>query len=371
MIPKRILQFFTLLSALVFLAGLTQKTWGTDKENHPEPLRLILADTMTVSDFQHFNKLPTEIITRIFNIRQLSDTIRSLKSYGLSENALSVRTKVVLSEFREEHSRNPFRFTLHFVVAILFLGIVFILIRKSLISPSCRKYLYFISLMIFGLGFNSSPSPMGPLNDTISLLGNWSEILHPRLWAILTYLLLVIVANKFICSWACQFGVLQDLIFRLNRNSSDNKALVRQYKLPFTLSNSFRVFFFFVTVFISVCWAVNIIDIVNPFTIFNGMNGQIAGWTFIGAILSISLFIYRPWCSLFCPFGLLGWLFEKISIYKIRVNANTCTECNDCVEACPSDAMKAILENKSNLPDCFSCGSCINECPNGSIRFGR
>ena len=37
------------------------------------------------------------------------------------------------------------------------------------------------------------------------------------------------------------------------------------------------------------------------------------GIGFVGLILASSLFIYRPWCHFFCPFGLVGWLVEKIT----------------------------------------------------------
>jgi polyferredoxin len=276
---------------------------------------------------------------------------------------------VNVAEFREEHSRNPFRFKLHFILSIMFMALVFYLTQKSRINKATRKYLYLASIIVFGLGFNSNPSPMGPLKDTISLFGNIPEIFHPRLFALLTYLIIVVAANKFICSWVCQFGVLQDLLFRLNQNRNTDKVFFKQLKIPFILSNSIRIAFFSLTTIISSLWAINIIDPINPFAVFSGLEIKLFGWCFIGIILAASIFVYRPWCHLFCPFGLLSWLFEKLSIYKIIVNYNTCTSCNTCVVSCPSDAMEAILKNKKTLPDCFSCGTCLDECPNGSIKF--
>jgi polyferredoxin len=210
---------------------------------------------------------------------------------------------------------------------------------------------------------------MGPLRDTIALFGNAEDILHPRLFAILTFLALVVIANKFICSWVCQFGVLQDFLFRLNRNPEDNRGLVRQYKLPFAVSNSVRVVFFAAISFISFFWAFNIIKSIDPFGIFDPAEVAYLGWGFIVCLLVLSLFIYRPWCHLFCPFGLLGWVFEKISIYKIKVDYELCTACNECSDSCPSDVMEAILKRDEVLPDCFACGTCITECPTNAISF--
>lgn len=33
---------------------------------------------------------------------------------------------------------------------------------------------------------------------------------------------------------------------------------------------------------------------------------------FVGAMLILSLFTWRPWCHFFCPFGLAGWVAESV-----------------------------------------------------------
>jgi ferredoxin len=83
----------------------------------------------------------------------------------------------------------------------------------------------------------------------------------------------------------------------------------------------------------------------------------------------LSLFIYRPWCHFFCPFGLIGWLAEKISIFNIKVDYNKCISCEACSKACPSTVMDAILKQDRIIPDCFSCGTCIESCPADAITF--
>jgi len=91
------------------------------------------------------------------------------------------------------------------------------------------------------------------------------------------------------------------------------------------------------------------------------------GGIFLASLLIASLFLYRPWCHLFCPFGLVGWLVEKISLFKINVDYKSCIGCLACEKACPSTVMGAILRRDRTIPDCFSCGTCIEVCPTGSI----
>jgi len=87
------------------------------------------------------------------------------------------------------------------------------------------------------------------------------------------------------------------------------------------------------------------------------------------SILLLSLFVYRPWCQMFCPFGLVGWLVEKTSLFKVKVDYDSCISCEACAKACPSTVMNAILKRTNVIPDCFACGTCINICPTDSIRF--
>jgi len=180
---------------------------------------------------------------------------------------------------------------------------------------------------------------------------------------------MVVLANKFICSWGCQIGTLQDFIFRLNRDSKDRKGIFGQIKIPFIISNSIRIIFFAALTAVAFLWAIDIVEPVDPFKIFKPHVIGLAGGIFLGLVLVISLFVYRPWCHFFCPFGLVGWLAEKISIFKIKVDYNKCISCQACSKACPSTVMDAILKQNKIIPDCFSCGNCIEVCPVKAISF--
>ena len=88
-----------------------------------------------------------------------------------------------------------------------------------------------------------------------------------------------------------------------------------------------------------------------------------------GVMLIAAPFIYRPWCHLICPFGMVSWFFEKLAVYRIKVNYHECIACDLCERACPSTVMGAILKRDRVIPDCFSCGNCIDSCPTNAIRL--
>ncbi len=184
------------------------------------------------------------------------------------------------------------------------------------------------------------------------------------------FLIIVFFANKYICTWGCQAGTLQDLIFRINQTNTLQAVLGKQIKPPFVLTNTVRTVFFCVFIFISFFWGIDIIDPINPFNIYNPVHLGVIGGLFVGMLLVSSLFVYRPWCHFFCPFGLVGWIVEKASYNKINVKYETCIACEKCVTACPSTVMGAILKgNKKTIPDCFACYTCREVCPTDSIRF--
>ena len=73
---------------------------------------------------------------------------------------------------------------------------------------------------------------------------------------------------------------------------------------------------------------------------------------------------------MFWPVGLVGWVFEKLSWHKIKVDYEACISCEACSRACPSTVMGAILKrDKKVIPDCFACGTCIPACPVDAISF--
>ena len=157
----------------------------------------------------------------------------------------------------------------------------------------------------------------------------------------------------------------------MNRTRRSSKAILgRQIKVPFVLTNSIRVLFFGVFTLSALLWGLDIIDPVDPFKIYNPAHLGITGAIFVAILLFASLFVYRPWCHFLCPFGLVGWLVEKISLVRIRVNYGTCIACQRCVTACPSTVMGAIYRgDKLTIPDCFACYTCREVCPTDSISF--
>jgi len=368
---RTISYFIIIVLVVVSTSVLSSRLWSGEQEQLPERIAVNIDSNVTITEFGKKYHLDRKSLKNIFTLKSPDDLKKQVADFGINEELLSKKVNQVLAIQAENESKNWFKIPLKGILWIVFLLAVFILMRKGRITARNRKWIYMAAVGVFGVILGSDPSPMGTVKDAIVLLGSTGVIFPPRLIAFGIFLLMVILANKFICSWGCQFGTLQDLIFRLNRNRKDSKGLFGQVKIPFIVSNSIRILFFLIMILVAFFWAADIIGAIDPFKIFKPQVIGIVGGLFIGLILVLSLFVYRPWCYFFCPFGLVGWLAEKVSFFKIKVDYDKCISCEACSKACPSTVMDAILKQDRVIPDCFSCGTCIETCPVNAISFER
>jgi ferredoxin len=52
-----------------------------------------------------------------------------------------------------------------------------------------------------------------------------------------------------------------------------------------------------------------------------------------------------------------------------KINKEECTACEECVEACPAEAI-SIKDEAATIDEgeCTECGACIDTCPSGAIK---
>ena len=363
---KHYFKVFLYWAALAaFVVGgslLSSGLWGGKAESLRADMPLVYKPGMTAAQFSEVNRLPREVGESVMGAREAM--LPYLDPSSLPEDELRSMVQRELALHNEEVSKNWRKIAIKFGLWLLFLGVVFVLLRRGLVKGVLRNWLYFVGVAVFGVALGADPSPMGTVKDAIVLYGTSGAVFPPRLIALVVFLLLVVAANKFICSWGCQLGVLQDLLFRLGRASG-----LRQYKPAFAAVNAVRVLFFLAMTGAALLFGLDLVEPVDPFKIYNPLAAGSWGWGFITLLLGASLLVYRPWCHLLCPFGLVGWLAEKISIYRITVNYSACLACGACEKACPSTVMGAILRRDRSIPDCFSCGDCLAVCPAKAVSF--
>ena len=246
-----------------------------------------------------------------------------------------------------------------FVLWIAVIVTATILLRRHKVTSKVRLAFIGGGVLVFGLVYGLltrgglNPNPVFSVRNLLVIVLVKHQLLLPVVAMLVILLLMVWVSNKSICGWGCQLGLLQDLLHRVN---------LPKWKPPFWLSNTVRVIAFVALVVGLAVAGLDWIGIIDPFKLFQ-FNFTLAIGLFSVVILVASLFIYRPWCHFLCPFGLLGWLVEQVSLFRPRINREACKECKLCVKACPTNAMADFYDGKKIHADCFACGACIEACP--------
>jgi polyferredoxin len=78
-----------------------------------------------------------------------------------------------------------------------------------------------------------------------------------------------------------------------------------------------------------------------------------------------------------CPIAWISGYLNKWSIFKIKLNLDTCKNCGLCDKQCYLSALDPVKyslfeEKKLNPGDAYSCSKClkcVEVCPNGSLRY--
>jgi len=228
-----------------------------------------------------------------------------------------------------------------------------------------------VSVIAAGFLLGKSPNPMeGTVKVFKSMVGLYPDPMV-KVIAFSFFIMLAVVGNKIICGWACPFGALQELIY-----SIPILKKIKKKKLPFIFTNTIRACIFIVMLLflfgiVGGRRGFVIYHYINPFNLFNLDFEAFSILLTVIIVLLASFIAYRPFCQFICPFGLVSWIAERFSVFRVRIDKEKCTQCGACIKACPLEAAKGLVEGKRLPADCFSCARCLNVCPTNAIKYSR
>lgn len=234
-----------------------------------------------------------------------------------------------------------------------------------------------------GLNCYSCPGALGscPIGSLQAVLGSYKY----KITYYVTGLILLFggLLGRWICGWLCPFGLLQELLYKIP--SKKAKLSGNWKKLSWVRYPVLIIFVIILPMFV-----VNIAGIGSPaFCKYICPAGTIeaalplmlsdtslflsVGWLFFlkaGIALSViigSIYLFRPFCRILCPLGLIyGWL-NKVSLYQMEIDTDKCISCGKCQVVCKLDV--EIYKNPTSM-ECIRCGECKPVCPTQAITSG-
>ena len=183
---------------------------------------------------------------------------------------------------------------------------------------------------------------------------------------LLIVLAVTLVFGAVFCGWFCPFGTFQEFIGKLG-----HRLFPKLYnRIPRAIDRPLRFIRYGVLVFILVMTArvgKMVFESFDPYAaLMNFLTGEAPALALgvLAVVAVASLFVERPFCRWFCPFGALLGLVGMISLFRPRRNADTCIGCRQCDKSCP---MGIRVSEKSAVRDqgCISCYRCTSAqaCP--------
>nr|WCC90937.1 magnetosome protein Mad6 [Desulfobacteraceae bacterium] len=179
-----------------------------------------------------------------------------------------------------------------------------------------------------------------------------------------------LLIGRMACGWACPFGFIQDLMFKIKS---------KKYKIPYYLKYvKYAVLLFLVLIipymtgvtwFSKLCpagkltaglpWAIwnpvtpegHVLLPDGPGPIFYASMGILLGFL-IWFVLS-----KRPFCRVCCPMGAILSFFNRFSMIQLEVSPK-CDGCNTCKTNCPMDLAVPIEANSGECIRCLECTTC-------------
>lgn len=212
--------------------------------------------------------------------------------------------------------------------------------------------------------------PFGGVETLISLLtfGVFVKKIHMSSLVLMAIIfILALLFGGVFCGWICPLGTVQEWMGKLGK-----KIFKKKYNtlIPRDLDSVLKYGRYLILAYVLYGTTMSlklVFESFDPYyTLYNFWTGEvgIVALVFLITLMMGSLFIERPWCKYFCPYGAVLGLFNKIRIFKIQRNLETCINCKKCDNACP---MNISVSTKKTITDtrCISCLKCTSEnvCP--------
>ncbi len=238
------------------------------------------------------------------------------------------------------------------------------------------------NLCVPGLNCYSCPGAVGacPIGAMQAVIGSWNFKL--AFYAAGFLMFVGALMGRFVCGWLCPFGLFQDLLhkipFPVKIRTFRGDRLLRKLKYVILMVFVILLPMFLVDIlgqgapyFCKLICPAGTLEGGIPLVLLNRSMRNAVGWLYawknvlLAVTIVLSMVIYRPFCKYICPLGAVYSAFNRVSVFRYRVDEEKCTGCGICERVCK---MQVNPVEDANHPECIRCGVCKKSCPVKAIR---
>jgi polyferredoxin len=182
------------------------------------------------------------------------------------------------------------------------------------------------------------------------------------------WLAITIVVGKGWCSYACFFGGIEEGMAAVPAKATVRKIDSRWRYGPWAVLLA-MVLLSLALFEPAYCMWLCPFKAVSEYVAARNTVGMVQNGIFIVlfAALVIALPLLtkkRTQCAFFCPFGAFQSLFNKTSVFDVKIDRTRCTPCVLCQKSCPTMALNdESIAKGETLMSCMKCGACVDACP--------
>ena len=219
-------------------------------------------------------------------------------------------------------------------VDVFMLVFVLLLISWFALKKRSRSGIFWtsvFSLLYFGFYREGCICSVGAIqNVALAIFDPTYAIPLTALLFFLIPLAFALFAGRAFCAGVCPLGAIQDII------------IFKPIELPKWLQKVLG-FIPYVYLGLAVLYAATksefIICRYDPFVGIFRFDAEFQMFVLGGLFLLMGIFVARPYCRFFCPYGvLLGWM-SKFSSKHLSITPAECIQCKLCVPSCPFGAI--------------------------------
>ncbi len=225
------------------------------------------------------------------------------------------------------------------IVLVIVLSIAsWLAVRKR--SRKGILWLSVFTLIYFGFYRNGCICSIGAIqNVALTLFDPGYAISIVTLLFFLIPLVFTLYFGRTFCAGACPLGAIQDLL------------IVKPLSLPVWLRKTLGIIPYLYLA-LAVLFAATGTDFIicryDPFVGIFRMDAQFLMVVLGIAFLLMGMFVARPYCRFFCPYGVLLHWTSRFSKWHLSITPAACIQCKLCSDSCPFDAIDFPTDEKQS-----------------------